>query len=374
MDPDESIRDKIQYKVKTDEKKGICVKVEYKQDYSEDEGFFFQDIDEVATQFEVMFDRLVEYSKTNINLGRRRSDEEQAYDWSTDTVLQTVSLTEWGNFSIVQHDEGKVVSYFSIQSLDNFTLFNFTISRADMGEKVTANSMKVDVLITNFPWMRNDTNLALLSSVKSKLKIKMAYDEEATISAATAADVTASDRNNEDSTNHDSNNLQPHDFSAASRATQDVHIPYDDAIDDIGFVPFGEYHWEDLADVSENVFLDFDGDGDMDVSCETASDSSSSEIISNCVNITGSQHVVVEEVKDTIRVVATSPPAEGNDTFQLIAYSFVGNAAHNASEIYWDPQTGIGYKSAAAESTCLYALQNIVASVAVSYTLIGALL
>jgi len=49
----------------------------------------------------------------------------------------------------------------------------------------------------------------------------------------------------------------------------------------------------------------------------------------------------------TIEVIATSPSEVGDDMSQKIAYSFVGTGAHLASDIYWDPSTGIEYTSSA---------------------------
>ena len=331
--PDESIRDKIQYKVKTGDN-GISVKVEYNQDYSDSEEFFYEGVEETKTQFEVVFDRIIEYSKGDGKNEQNRTDEEQAYDWNSDSILQTIYLTDWESMTTVQDDEDGTVSYWSVGSVDGIAWFNFTISRADFGEKVTANSMKIDVLISNFPWIRDDTNLALMSSVSSKLKVRMDYNEAATV---------MQDRSEEAV---DGVSLP----SEPAKHTRDVVISFEDATQAIGVIPFGEYTWESLADVStNNVNLTSDANEE------------------SYINVTGLENMQVE--KDTIRVVGTSPTKLGNETSQLIAYSFVGSAAHNASEIYWDPEAGIGYSSAMG-SAFLRVLTGIGSALMVSAALL----
>ena len=79
----------------------------------------------------------------------------------------------------------------------------------------------------------------------------------------------------------------------------------------------------------------------------------------------GGEGIGFEETKSTIQVVATSPsdtmPEE--DGRQRIAYSFVGDGAQSASEIYWDAEAGIGYESSAGRHMSMAGL---------TMTLIGA--
>jgi hypothetical protein len=80
---------------------------------------------------------------------------------------------------------------------------------------------------------------------------------------------------------------------------QDVVISFAEAVDTVGVVPFGEFTWVNFAQVSNT--------------------------------------------DETIDVLATS---SDSDDYQRIAFSFVGAAAQSASDIYWDPQAGIGYAEA----------------------------
>ena len=344
LQPDEGIRDKIQYKVKTDEKKGIQVKVEYKEEYQDEiPGDLDDDITDISTQFEVNFDSIVEYAKpAQLAEGEERSDDEQAYDWDRDTILQAVSLTEWQEFTTVEDDESGILSYFSAKSVDGLAFFNFTISRANTG-RANANTMKIDVLITDFPWMRTDTNLALMSTVKSKLKVHMEYNENA---------ATAEQRSDQEQ------NLDK-DGNVKSKWTRDVQISFDDATKDIGFIPTGEYKWEDLAEASTGYFY----------SSNVTLESDSNPNCSTCVQVP--ETFEDERSLDTIRVVATSPPQNGNETFQVIAYSFVGEAAQNATEIYWDPEAGISYSAAWGSS--FSSLMSISSALAISVMLFVAL-
>lgn len=53
---------------------------------------------------------------------------------------------------------------------------------------------------------------------------------------------------------------------------------------------------------------------------------------------------------ETIPVVATSPPEQAYNGSHPIAFSFVGDSAHSASDILWDPEVGVGYASSTMTS------------------------
>lgn len=113
----------------------------------------------------------------------------------------------------------------------------------------------------------------------------------------------------------------------------------------MGFVTFGAYAWEHNAQVlvdpvnaslaRDNSPLTTMNNNDTSfVSMERASGLHSGVSLNNDV-----------EISSTIDVIATSPPSLGNETFQAIAFSFVGDAAHLAPVIYWDPTTGVYYEA-----------------------------
>ncbi len=246
---------------------------------------------EAGTEYEVIFDRIIEYRKA-----ASADSTERAYDWDSDDIIQTVSLSDWETFSDVMDDAAGVVSYFSVSSPDGHVNFNFAVSRADQGEQITANKMKIDFRLVDFPWLHNDTYVALLSTVESKREVQVDYDDEI-------------------------DEMSP----PASRTARDVIISFKEAQDVIGVTPFGEYTWEQTAEVIAPV-----------VSNET----------------TAIQRLGIEQVgiPTSISVVATSPTYIENteNSQQRIAFSFVGDAAISASNIYWDPEAGIGYFESAS--------------------------
>ena len=204
---------------------------------------------------------------------------------------------------------------------------------------MTANTMKIDVRILNFPWLRSDTNLALMSTVKSELKVEMTYNEQAQIPVEY-------DRNGN--------------VEKPSKWTDSVFISFDDATTDVGFVPFGDYSWDDEAVATQTNASTTMADL-MSAYCQAAllelyqqqyarsSDVINTTLPPGCEDATlAPESLYIAEEKEDIRVVATSPPAflYGYENHQHIAYSFVGPGAQGAKEIYWDPEAGISYEEA----------------------------
>ena len=282
---DFELKDKIDFKITTGER-GLGVKIEYKQEIETNNMET-----ETETEYEVIFDRIIEYRKA-----ASVDSAEKAYDWDLDDVIQTVTLSDWLGFSAVTDDATGIVSFFSVSSLDGHVNFNFTVSRADQGEQVTANKMKIDFRLVDFPWMHNDTYVALLSTVESTREVDVDYDD-------------------------DVDEMSP---TPASRTALDVMISFEEAQGAVGVIPFGEYTWEQTAEVVEPF------------SNETTT-----------IQRSGIEQV---GIPTTISVVATSPTYIENTakSQQWIAFSFVGDAAISASNIYWDPEAGIGYSESAS--------------------------
>jgi hypothetical protein len=283
---DFELKDKIDFKITTGER-GLGVKIGYEQEIETSNMET-----ETETEYEVIFDRIIEYRKA----ASSADSAEKAYDWDLDDVIQTVTLSDWLSFSAVTDDAVGIVSSFSVSSLDGHVNFNFTVSRADQGERVTANKMKIDFRLVDFPWMHNDTYVALLSTVESTREVDVDYDD-------------------------DIDEMSP---TPASRTARDVIISFEEAQDAVGVIPFGEYTWEQTAEVVETF------------SNETTS-----------IQRSGIEQV---GIPTTISVVATSPTYIENtaNSQQWIAFSFVGDAAISASNIYWDPEAGIGYFESAS--------------------------
>jgi hypothetical protein len=238
---------------------------------------------ETATQYDVKFGRVIEYRKADVAnsadaADTGSSDADMAYEWDRDTILQEIPLASWQNFSSVVEQDS--LSKFSIATQDNTTTFIFTIARGET-DNITANKMKIDFKLTNFPWTADDTYVALLCTVESKKgrKVGLKVIDDSGIEAGPSPP-------------------RP----TTSRKTKDVKINFADALDTTSVTPFGAFEWADTAEVTDLTTTE----------------------------------------STTIEVVATSPASElSND----IAFSFVGSVAHRAADIFWDPTTGVAYES-----------------------------
>jgi len=272
------IEDEIEYKIQVSYK-GVGVSVEYKQEIESEEME-----QETETQFEIWFDRIIEYSKGSEDY------ENEAYDWEADTVVKTLYLLEWNEFSEVTTDESGVVSHFSVSTLQGVATFDFTISRADYDEHITANNIKIDFLLNDLSWKeRDDTYVALISKVESQREVELEHDG---------------------------------DHAVESVMPKNAVVSFQEVTSVMGAVPFGEFTWEESAQAK-------------------------SEAVNGTVTV-ATEVERAAELTSTIQVVATSPPIvsdrlPGDKSSEFIAFSFVGDAARSASEIYWDPEAGVGY-------------------------------
>ncbi|GAX17316.1 hypothetical protein FisN_10Lh180 [Fistulifera solaris] len=259
---------------------------------------------ETKTQFEVIYDSIIEYTKGE------NSTTGEAYDWENDVVLQTISLNTWNVISDVASDNE--TSSFSLTSPDGNITFTFTINQAPKGESASANKMKIDFELKDFPWTSNDSFVALLSTVETERKVDVKYRKGM-------------------------------ESEAARMEAEDVFIAFDDVADTTSFTPFGEYSW---AETAEATTKGASTNQTTDATDATTAATNETEIMSSRSVNTTSQ---------TIKVVATSPlveraerRAQEGKQVESIAYSFVGgDAAHRASIIYWDPSAGVDYVSSA---------------------------
>jgi hypothetical protein len=180
---------------------------------------------ETETQYDVKFDRIIEYRKADVANSTNAadtgsSDADMAYEWDRDTILQEIPLASWQNFSSVVEQDS--LSKFSIATQDNTTTFIFTIARGET-DNITANKMKIDFQLTNFPWTADDTYVALLCTVESntgrKVGLKVIDDTPP--------------------------------GPTKSRKTKDVKINFADALDTTSVTPFGAFEWADTAEVTD---------------------------------------------------------------------------------------------------------------------------
>ena len=282
------LQDEIDFQIKVG-CKGVEVTVEYKQDIET------SDMEqETETQFEILFDRIIEY-RTGGTPG-----SSQAYDCQEDTVIKTLYLLEWNDFSAVITDGNGVVSHFHVSTPQGVATFNFTISRSDYDENMTANKMKIDFWLSDLSWKESeDTYVALICKVESERDVELDYDGDA----------------------HNSETVMP----------QNAVVPFQEAINAAGFVPFGEFTWQGTVQAKTSV-------------------------TNGTVTIAEVERAT--EIVSTIQVIASSPPIPGNrlpgdKSSEYIAFSFIGDAARSATEIYWDPEAGVGYGAGTSGVACM---------------------
>ena len=336
------VKDEIEFKVKSSNR-GVKVKVEYKQEI--DEG---DTETESETQYEVVFDSVIEYIDGS-------GGENAAYDWESDEIVQEMDLDAWNDISEITESADGVTSMFSLTNPAGNVTFDFTISRATMSEHITANGIKIDFSLNDFPWKSEDSYVALLCSVETKREIEVEYDEDGDVAGETAT----------------------------TRAS-DIMINFADSVDTAEFTPFGRYTWAETADVeTRSVSVDKNITGGLD---NTTDIEISAQSVESAV-----------PVVETVRVVATSPlvepekrrrrrqrrlseeeDAEDEDgdgqeddkekdeknekkedtkveaetvEVRSVAFSFIGEAAHSAPKIFWDPEAGIGYTRSTPSGT-----------------------
>lgn len=314
------IKDKIEFKVSA-KKDGLKVKVEY-----ETEVETATEETETETGYELVFDRIIEYRKiggddmsmTTTNTTTNTTTvlfEDDAYEWDVDEVVQEWPLDDFDDFSSVT-EEGNL-NKFSVATKDGIATFFFTIARADTAD-ITANKMKIDFELLDFPWNSTDTHVALVCDVETTQKVEVEYEDE--------------DDDEEDDEDNDADRKllrqlkkSDEEKEKKKKAPKDIKISFDDAANAVGFVPFGSYTWrkEALAEVpADSVAISRQSGGD------------DGEVAA------GGDHMF-----QTINVVATTSPAEDST---MLAFSFVGDGAQLAPDIYWDPEAGVGYEEAAA--------------------------
>jgi hypothetical protein len=269
-------------------------KIEFKVSFDEDglkvKVEYEQEIEteELETETETKYEVLFDRVIEYAKLETPGSTEDAAYDWEADLIVSEILLTDLGGFSEVVTTDDDTYT-FSIATTDGVAMFTFTISQGGANEALTANKMKIDFELIGYPWIRTDTYVALLSTVESEKEIEIEYEDD------------------------------------SKKYSEDVLISFGEAIEGTGIVPFGEYTWVKDAQVLGINALGNETSGNQTI---------------------GLMQGVAEDTV-TIQVVATTP-SDGTDR---LAFSFVGSAAQTASDIYWDPETGIGYSSWAVTHT-----------------------
>jgi len=219
-------------------------------------------------------------------------------------------MDNWDELSAVQSN-GNLLTFSATVGV---ATFNFTIAQADSAD-ISTNKMKIDFLLENYPWAETgDTFVALVSHIETERKTE------------TKTEGPGSDR------------------------VSDVLIDFEDAVDTVGFIPFGEYTWASTAEATVTT-AGFDDLNGTDVT------------VARSDNFTNSQTATISVVASTSNSTKSD---SGNSTFQEIAFSFVG-AGQGADRIFWDPEAGIGYATSGASTSFVGSLVLIACTMGLSF-------
>ena len=282
-----NIEDELKFNVRATNGDYLKITVEY-----ETEVETIQSETETETQYTVVFDRLLEYRK----VGNSPDDH---YEWGVDEVVAEWRLNTWDPLSDIQTTADNRTIFSATTGMATFT---FTIAQTD-SDDLTTNKMKIDFLLENYPWdSSGNTYVALVSRIETEREIET-------------------------------------DTTDGNDQVSDVLINFKDAVDTIGFVPFGEYTW---ATTAEATFV------------ATPTTGMEDDGTANSTNVAvGRSTTAGQNQTTTISVIAskssssTMQTSTSNSTMEEIAFSFVG-AGQGANRIFWDPEAGIGYSSSSA--------------------------
>jgi hypothetical protein len=264
---------------------------------------------ETETQYTLVYDRILEYRK----VGDAVDDH---YEWGIDQVVAEWSMDTWDTLTPLE-DDGNLLTF---SASDGVATFSFTIAQSDSLD-LTTNKIKIDFLLENYPWdASGDTFVALVSHIETERTTEIE-------GGAGGNDVVS-----------------------------EVLIDFREAVDTIGFVPFGDYSWATTAEAT--VFVS--GGAVDNNTTETGGDAIAIQRIVDAENSTG---IVGRSNTQTISVIASSAPTTADSKYTEIAFSFVG-AAQGADRIFWDPEVGVGYgaSSSAAAARMVGSLVVIAAA------------
>jgi len=206
------LKDQIYFDLKTGSE-GVVIQVRYKLDDKSDKGVH----QKVEEEYEVYFSNLIEYLPDGVS----GDSESYGFGWSEEEMRQSIDLAEWKPFSGIMKDDDGVLSFY-VETEDGIARFNFKLREEGMaGRHLSANHLKVDVTISDFPWEEDDTLVGLLSSVEANTELKTHY--------------------------HASKSRSNKSKSKAKHPT-DVEISFENAT-----LPFGKFVWVTSADVDNSA-------------------------------------------------------------------------------------------------------------------------
>jgi hypothetical protein len=127
-------------------------------------------------------------------------------------------------------------------------------------KQITANSIKADVRIVDFPWTQSNSHVALLSNVKSKLELDI-DDQDEDDELDTVVDAGEEQPVDEIEVEPTADELLPTTNEEESPwmmecddlwtvkpiKPKDVTVSFSDVVNTVGFSPFGTVAWAEMA-------------------------------------------------------------------------------------------------------------------------------
>eukprot|EP00977_Amphora_coffeiformis_P001237 scaffold259_cov158-Amphora_coffeaeformis.AAC.3 len=291
-EPDE-INDQIDFAVEN-RADGVRVNVNYGE-LSGSDGAETQST--TTTTIMVNYDSIVEYKKNE-----SMSNDYEAFNWEYDEILQQIKLSD--------------------TTIGMYRVTPPPIAGGnDLGMNLTANKMKIDFELVNFPWMETDSYVALLSTVEAEKRIEQ-HVAPPLRRMAVEEDIT--NNTNETGTPDEMpNEMPPPPPKSPPPPVEITNLSIDltDSTTPQGLLPFGSYTWAKEA---------------MVVTTNTS------------VQVVATSPLDMSSIERVGMDGATSGPMK-EDKVNYIAFSFVGNAAaHEAKDLFWDPETSVEYNSSSA--------------------------
>jgi hypothetical protein len=312
-----NVKDELKFKVMAKRGDSLKIIVQY-----ESEVETAQSETETETQYTVVFDRLLEYRKFG-------NAPDNHYEWNVDEIVAEWPLDSWDPLSDLQTSADNRTIFSATTGMVTFT---FTISQSD-SENLTTNKMKIDFLLENYPWdASGNTYVALISRIETEREIE----------------------------------IDGKDDDGQEDQVSDVMINFKDAVDTIGFVPFGEYSWATTAEATNfGVGTSF-GNTTTGMMDDWSGNTTTNGMIERSSSTGQNQTTTISVVASKSSSSSATVGASANSTVEEIAFSFVG-AGQGANRIFWDPEAGIGYTSSASKN-------KLVGSVILSAISIGLML
>lgn len=306
---DKKMGDRIHFNVAADQ--GIDVGIEYKT--------FVKSLDgdtKTSTKFDVKYTQLLEY---------RPETPEAQYDFDETSIVQTLDLSTWTEKVEEGTDnaEDGTMTYL-FKTADEDISFRFTVDTTVQPEtQMSANKMKIDVDIKDFPWLESGTFLALISEVRSEKKVQTKFPKRGK-KGVVEGDVQQITQGY--AAGKKPNKLTVMDIAFGTRTADNM-------------TPYGAYSILPEAMITVPAPTDTVPTDDF----TTAETAQTTAIVPKKI------FVLASEFEGDM----TSPDAGPKST---IAFSFIHSS--KATEIYWDPEVGVGYNSAA--SSLLNAASGVV--------------